>query len=52
LASSGWTTELSLAWLQRATVFGVLGLYTHCEVIEVLGFSKEQPDTPVNVFSL
>jgi hypothetical protein len=50
--SATWSTSLSLAWLNRATKPDVLGFYTHCEVIEVLGYSEENRNSPVNVFSI
>ena len=47
-----WSTGLSIAWLKRASEFGVLGMHTHAEVTEVIGRPPDQPDSPVNVFTI
>lgn len=52
LANKKWTIDLSIEWLKRTTVFGVLGIYTHVEVTEVVGYRDEDPKTPINVFSI
>jgi hypothetical protein len=52
LTNQKWTIDLSVEWLKRATVFGVLGLYSHVEVTEVVGYRDDDPKTPINVFSI
>ncbi|WP_322065147.1 VPA1262 family N-terminal domain-containing protein [Burkholderia ubonensis] len=52
MANKKWTIDLSIEWLKRTTVFGVLGMYTHVEVTEVVGYRDEDPKTPINVFSI
>jgi hypothetical protein len=52
LANKKWTIDLSIEWLKRTTAFGVLGMYTHVEVTEVVGYRDEDPKTPINVFSI
>lgn len=52
MANKKWTTDLSVEWLKRTTAFGVLGVYTHAEVTEVVAYRDGEPKTPINVFSI
>ncbi|WP_123863539.1 VPA1262 family N-terminal domain-containing protein [Burkholderia plantarii] len=52
LANKMWTADRSVEWLKRTTAFGVLGVYTHVEVTEVVAYRDDEPKTPINVFSI
>jgi len=52
LTNEKWAIDHSIAWLKRTSAFGVLGMYTHAEVTEVVGYLAAKPKTPINIFSI
>jgi hypothetical protein len=51
MSGSNANFDIFEAELARLTPPGVIGLYTHFEIIEIFAFKKDDP-TPLNVFSI